>query len=440
LLKKIKNNKLLFIGIHILIGFLVTLPGFPKLYGFTCVIVTLYILFNSKNENEEAMILSSYIVGFEVFARMTKGFVFYETGKYLVMLLLIGGILIGRFKQQFSPQYIFYILLLLLGIVFTQVPEGQSLRKSIVFNLSGPILLGVSAIYFYKRIVNKKHIIDALFLMLLPIVSMITFLFFRTPDLKEIIFNGAANFDTSAGFGPNQVATAIGIGIFIITIFILMKEKVSGYILLDALFLFYFIYRGLLTFSRGGIVTGAAAIVSFAFFYFMYNKGNLQAFFKYLSISIIFIISIWVYTSDATGGMLNNRYTGKNAKGVQKKDITSGRIDILAKQIESFLDAPLGIGVGNGKYKRQSEVKHVTAVSHNEVGRLIEEHGVLGLGLLIGLLIIPIFNIWNANNYQRAFITAFYLFWLLTINHSAMRIAFPGFIYALSLIRIVDHE
>ncbi len=81
--------------------------------------------------------------------------------------------------------------------------------------------------------------------------------------------------------------------------------------------------------------------------------------------------------------MLNNRYTGKNASGVQKKDITTGRADIFAVQFENFLANPLGIGVGNGKYERKKSLKKVTAASHNEVGRLLEEHGFIGLLLLI---------------------------------------------------------
>jgi hypothetical protein len=39
----------------------------------------------------------------------------------------------------------------------------------------------------------------------------------------------------------------------------------------------------------------------------------------------------------------------------------------------------------------------------------------------------------------RAFLSAFLIFWFLTINHSAMRVAFPAFIYGFSLI-IIDRR
>jgi hypothetical protein len=440
MLNRIIENKLLLIAIHILIGFLATFSFFPKIFGFICILVPIIYLISQKNFNEEALIFSAYIVGAEVFLRMTDAFILYETGKYAVIIFLTIGFFFGRFNQKFGVQFLFYLLLLFIGIFFTRVPEGESIRKAIVFNLSGPLVLGVSAIYFYKRLITKKNLLDSLFCMLLPLFSTVTYLYFRTPDLKEIIFNGSANYSASGGFGPNQVATAIGLGIFLIVVFILMKKKITGFIVLDTLFLVYFIYRGLLTFSRGGILTGIIALIVFSVFFFISNKNSLQTFVKYFTVAITFSVAIWVYTSGITGGMLDNRYTGKNASGVEKADITSGRIDILQIQIQNFILNPIGIGVGNGKYNRELLDNQVTATSHNEAGRLIEEHGIFGLIILIGLLTIPLFNIWFSNNYQRSFLIAFYLIWFLTINHSAMRIALPGFIYALSLIKIVEDE
>ena len=440
MIEKIAHKKKILIVFHILIGFLATLPWFPKIYGLLILIIPSVLIIYNKNKNEEALIFSSYIVGAEVFVRMIGGFTFYESGKYAVILFLVLGFLLGSFKQKFSFSFLTYILLLLLGIVFTQVPEGESIRKSIIFNLSGPLVLGAAALYFYYRKITKKELTTALFFMLLPLISMVVYLYFRTPNINEIVFGGAANFDTSGGFGPNQVATAIGLGIFIIAILILLKERISGLLIIDAFLLIYFVYRGLLTFSRGGIITGIVALVIFFLFYILYQKQSLQMFLKYIVIGALFTIGTWLYTSNITGGMLDNRYTGKNARGVQKEDISSGRVAIFQKQLENFIKTPLGIGVGNGKYKRQLSDNHITAASHNEVGRLIEEHGFIGFIILLGLLIIPLINIWQEGNYQRAFCLAFYLLWFLTINHSAMRIAFPGFIYALSLIKITENE
>jgi hypothetical protein len=79
--------------------------------------------------------------------------------------------------------------------------------------------------------------------------------------------------------------------------------------------------------------------------------------------------------------------------------------------------------------------------SHSEISRLLGEHGMIGLVILFLLIIVPIKNMRHQPNLAIAFLGSFFIFWFLTINHSAMRIAFPGFIYGLSLITLkIDEE
>ena len=59
-----------------------------------------------------------------------------------------------------------------------------------------------------------------------------------------------------------------------------------------------------------------------------------------MSVSFGLFIAIWLYTSNITGGMISNRYAGKNAKGIQKKDISAGRGAIFEAQLESFYESP----------------------------------------------------------------------------------------------------
>lgn len=435
MLNFILNNKLLFITIHIVIGFFSTFDFFPKPFGYLMIVGAIGFVAFSGNKKEEAFIISSYVVGLEVFLRMIKGAPLFETGKYTVILILFLGLIIGKTKQKLTLAFPVYLMLLLLGIVFTSVPAGESIRRAVAFNLSGPFALGVCAIYFYKRRVTLKEVYNALFFFILPIFSMVTFMYFRTPDFSEIVFGGVSISETSGGFGPNQVATVLGFGIFIIGLFIATKKNVTGFLILDAIFLIYFIYRGLLTFSRGGIITAAICLIIFGIFYLTYQR-NFRKFIQYIIVTGVFLTGVWLYTSNVTDGMLDNRYTGRNASGIKKKDASAGRVAIFNSQLNSFTDAPLfGIGVGNGKYDREQK-GNITAASHNEMSRLIEEHGLIGLFILILLLVIPLTHFFKINNFQRAILISFYFFWFLTINHSAMRIAFPGFIYALSLMDI----
>ena len=440
MIEKVVHNRLLFIAIHVVIGFLVTILPFAKIYPLFILIIGIYIIYSSRNKNEEALYLASYLVGAEVFIRMSDGFLLYETGKYGIILFSLLGIIWGPVKQKTSISFLVYVLFLVIGIVFTQVPLGESLRKSIAFNLSGPISLGFFALYCYKRTITIIQLKELLFVCLLPVFSIISFVYFRTPDLEELVFQVSSNFKTSGGFGPNQVATIIGFGVFILSVFIFTRVQLSLSIFLDIIFLLYFTYRGLLTFSRGGMITAIFAFFIFVLFMLLYQKNTFIKVFKFLFITLILFLGIWLYTSDITGGMIDNRYANKNAAGIEKKDVSAGRFQLFSAQLENFYESPiLGIGVGNGKYKRIESGKRITAASHNEITRLIEEHGLLGILALLILLVKPLQNIYFSTNYQRAFLMSFYVFWFLTINHSAMRIAFPAFVYGLSLIKI-DHE
>ena len=430
-----KENIILFILIHIAIGYLATFSFFPKPFAYLTILVAISIVFFSNNKNEEAFILSAYIVGVEVFLRMVKGAPLFETGKYITIVLLFIGLIVGPVKQKLTISFPVYLLLLMLGIAFTVVPIGESIRKAVAFNLSGPFMLGICAIYFFKRKISLDQMYSALLFFLFPVISMTIYMYFFTPDFDTFSFGGASLGETSGGFGPNQVTTVLGFGIFIIALFIFFKWKLTGYFILDLLMLIFFIYRGLLTFSRGGLITAVFAFVVFIFFITLYRK-DFKNIFKYLTFGVVLFIGIWTYTADVTGGQIENRYSGRNASGVKKEDASSGRFKIIFEQLEGFSNAPIfGIGVGNGKYTRLESGKSVGA-SHNEVTRLIEEHGLIGLFALLMLLIVPIAHFSQINNYQKAFGVTFFVFWFLTINHSAMRIAFPGFIYALSLINL----
>jgi len=258
-LKKISNNHLLLIALHLLLGFLMTINLFAKTFALITVALGLLIIIVSRNKNEEAVWCSGYLVGSDVLFRMTNGLVFYEMHKYIIILYLLLALILEKKRQPINPLYFIYILLLLIGIAFTNIPFSASLRKAIAFNLSGPILLGVSAIYFFKRDLKIKTILNALFIASLPILSMLSYLYLRTPSVYEIVFSTESNFSASGGFGPNQVATVLGFGVFIIAVFLFLKKRYSGFVIIDVLLLTYMLFRGLLTFSRGGILTAAIA-------------------------------------------------------------------------------------------------------------------------------------------------------------------------------------
>ena len=399
----------------------------------------LYIIRN-KNENNEAIYWSAYLVGAEVLFRMSGGMIFYELPKYAVLVFLLVGLIAEKRQHHISLSYLIYILLLLIGIAFVDIPFTESIRKAIAFNLSGPILLGVSAIYFYKRHLSLSTLMDMMFYMLLPIISMLTLLYFRTPSVSEIAFGGGASFEASGGYGPNQVATILGVGVFIVGAHLFLKRRIFMLFSIDIVLFTYLIYRGLITFSRGGMITAVMAISVFTYYFILSKENKILNLAKYAGLVALFGFALFVYTSNVTGGMLENRYANKNAAGATKSDFTTGRGTLFISEMSAFMEHPFfGIGVGGGKFYRMEELE-IQAASHNEMSRLIAEHGLIGIVALFLLIMVPIRHMFKQPYLARAFLASFLIFWFLTINHSAMRIAFPGFIYGLSVAIIVFNE
>ncbi len=438
--KSSAHTRLILALLHLLLGVLLLSGVVAKAYSILIVFFGVLYIIRNKNENNEAIHWSAYLVGAEVLFRMAGEMFFYELPKYAVLLFLFVGLVVEKRSHHVSLSYLIYILLLLIGIAFVDIPFTESIRKTIAFNLSGPILLGVSAIYFYRRPLAFSALMEMLFYMALPVISMLALLYFKTPDISEISFGGGANFETSGGYGPNQVATVIGVGMFIVAVHLFFKRRIFAFFIVDMFLFTYLVYRGLLTLSRGGMITAFLAISLFTYYFILSRENKILNLARYSGLLALFGLALFMYTSDVTGGMLENRYANKNAAGTTKADITTGRGTLFASEISAFMEHPFfGVGVGGGKFYRMEELK-IQAASHNEMSRLIGEHGLIGIVALIILLVVPLRHMAKQPYLARAFLGSFLIFWFLTINHSAMRIAFPGFIYGLSVAVITFKE
>lgn len=105
----------------------------------------------------------------------------------------------------------------------------------------------------------------------LPIVSTVVYLFLYNPSVKDVVTGTQSNFETSGGFGPNQVSTILGLGMFVFfTIGSFSKSKKE--IILNAILLIFVSYRGIATFSRGGVITGVVMILCILLLLFCFFK------------------------------------------------------------------------------------------------------------------------------------------------------------------------
>jgi hypothetical protein len=421
---------------HIGIGFCIFFfPFLAKIYAFLIIAVGLYFVIKNKNKNNEALLAAAYVAGSEVFLRATSGNPFYEYGKYFIVFFIILGIIHDRIPKRNNPYWL-YLLLLVPGVI-SAIEAYQTSQPNILFNISGPVCLGVCALYTYERKTGFSAIHTILLSIGLPVVSFTAYLFLKCPLTNFIIGNTESNYLLSGDYAPNQTATILGLGMAVFTIRLFLVPSSKKILAINILLLAYIYYRTLLTFSRGGAIT--AIIVIFAFFFVLLMNNNqrkaIRA--KIVGFLALLIAGFWL-TSLQTGGLLYKRYAEQNLNGKPKQEEKYSRKKIAAKEIRLFEKNPVfGVGVGESTVIRKSETG-IKTISHSEITRMLAEHGAFGIVSLLILAVTPLLLFLKRE--PNPYLICFLVFWALTINHSAMRIGAPAFLYALALLSAPKKE
>ena len=134
---------------------------FAKVFFLIIIGYFLYkiVMSTSKNLTINVLLGCAYFTGIEILFRMTKGGLAYEASKYLVILF----VLIGMFYRGVSGKgyaYFIYLILLVPSILvaFTTLSLGANFRTNILFVLSGPVCLGLAALFCYDRKVTYQQL------------------------------------------------------------------------------------------------------------------------------------------------------------------------------------------------------------------------------------------------------------------------------------------
>ncbi|MBC7439370.1 MAG: O-antigen ligase family protein [Flavobacterium sp.] len=427
--------------IHLLIGSgIFFIPFLSKIYAILIFIVGFIYVVKTQNKNNEVLLVCGYIVGSEVLIRSTDGAFLYEFAKYGTMFFVFIGMFYSGFSKNAIPFWM-YIILLIPGVLIGvfSLTGLYEIRNSISNTISGPACLGVVALYTYQRKIHISNLNTILLAVGLPILSHLTYIILFNPSVKDVITGTDSSGITSGGFGPNQVSTILGLGIFIYFSRIILQSKNNFNIILNLFIIAIFAFRSIVTFSRGGVFTAIVMIVilTLNLYFLTSSKGKFKLNFLII-ILLMGSVFIWVYSSIQTNGLIQKRYNNQDAAGRVKESKMSGREDLVKSEMNMFFDNPvLGVGVGKSIEIRQEQTGLVAA-SHNEITRLLAEHGAIGIAILLILFFTPIFLFFD--NKQNIFMFPFLLFWLLTINHAAMRIAAPAFVYGLSLLKVYINE
>lgn len=430
---------------HIGLGVVSAFSPFPLIaFFYVFMLFSISLFFKKQLVDAPLSYLIVYLSSFEVVSRMAKTspFIPYELGKYLLMALLIFGILKGSNKGVIGAV----LLLLLVPAIFYDL-SGQVREVDLRFNLFGAFNVGLAIWYFSKQKFTPQGLHTIIILLALPLVSALAYTVFKTPDLDSIEFNLGANFETTGGFGSNQVSTAFGLGMMLSFYLWLNQVSISGKRWIDLVLVMLFTFQGLLSFSRGGMIGGALGIAVVLFFitkiskkslaYFQFKKAQ-----KYFLPTLLFLGLSIVVANSVTRGNLLLRYQGETAgtlAGSKEKNLntlTTGRFDIFLSDLELFEEYGLmGVGAGASRYLRK---EHNGVVAHVEISRLISEHGIFGLLFILGVatLFIKVYKSPNDNLYKSILFAFLVVGWYTTF-HAATRTYITPLLMGLSTVYIV---
>lgn len=374
---------------------------------------------------EYAAYAAGYVAACEVLWRMTGGLPVYEYGKYAVVLILLVGMV--RYRKAAQPLGAVQFLLLAPSAMVTllYLPWSNA-RDALSFNLSGPLALCVSVLYLSSLRLSFQDLAKLLALMVGPPMGVATLTVFNLVVFSdEITFTNESNIYVT-GFAPNQVSAMLGLGV-VLAFMLVFTGRLRGMatVIMGAAML-VMATQGAMTFSRNGLYSAAIACLGATPFLF----GDKQARSKILigGPLVLLIAAAVVYPklNEFTGGKLTERFTSTT---------TSHRSEIIEAELALWKQSPvIGVGPGMGRYLRNDAWG---SAAHTEFSRLLAEHGLLGLAVILIYPVILYGKFRDApTSLQRALLVCCMLWSFSFMASNAMRLAAPGFMFGLGCIQI----
>ena len=418
---------ILLAGLHVPIGLLMDFSrAFATLHALA--VVALGVRFaTTPSRHAHAVYVCGYLASCDVLWRMSGARIFWETGKY-ALILILGLVMLQRgVRDGLGRWAVLYFALLAPSSLLTIEYFGLSddLRRALSFNLSGPLALAVAVICFSGWRGPLPDLSQLLRWMVLPVVSVFSIAAYSTLTAGFISFSLHANFVTSGGYGPNQVSAVLGVGALMALLLGINTTQPPirlAYLGMAAVFQL----QSVLTFSRGGTFNVLIATV-FLGLHFIQHRRARQIFITILGITLVVgAVAILPRLNAWTSGMLTERFTSFD---------TTGRQNLAEADLQLFKEHPL-VGVGPCLSQRLlSDLYKRNVAAHTEYTRLLAEHGMLGLlALIILLLIVSQAYSLAPTALSRGWVTCLAAWSMAEMAHSAMRIVAISFLFGLALL------
>ena len=172
--------------LHFLMGiFVSSSKSLATFWGLGVLFCGLLYIVRYNNRNDDASIFASYLVGIEVVLRGIGASVPWEFGKYSTVFILIVGMVVENIKfLRINTLSVTYFLSLLPSIALLPDVQFTIFRQMVSANLSGPLCLFISFLYFRRRKFNEINITNTFKSLMLPIISLIGLILIRAQLYK----------------------------------------------------------------------------------------------------------------------------------------------------------------------------------------------------------------------------------------------------------------
>ena len=245
---------------HAVYGLLVTRSAaVATLHAVTTIAIGLWLA--GTGSIRRIAIACAYVAGCEILWRIGRASIPWESAKYTIVVFVI--IAFSRMKRvRWDWASVTYLALLTPSTLMSFAEETfEYARQQVSFNMSGPVALAAMtwfALYLRPSRGDTKRLFLAL---LAPAVSLGAVALTGVIRIDAVSFSDASNFQTSAGYGPNQVSSVLGLGALLaVLLAILLEERTRGRIMFGVLALVLGAQCAL-TFSRGGLYGAVGALV-----------------------------------------------------------------------------------------------------------------------------------------------------------------------------------
>jgi hypothetical protein len=408
--------------------------GYGIIASFLHVLVTfawvLFILYavsgltkNNKFRIWQTVIASPFM---EIWGRMARAPLLpIELGKYFILLSILLLLMIW-FREKSKPTLYhtgkIILLVLLPSFVYALITVPFN-YEDWVFNVVGVVAIAFLLMFAAKERWSENQLLKCLTFSVYIIIPVLLSITLKTPDYDNVNFNVGA-----VGFAPNQVSTILGAAMFVLVIAVVLNRPIFKPAAVNYIIIGYIFLRGLLTFSRGGMIVAVISVLILLFpIIFKNKKAIIQSFFV-LSITAMCGAGVFFFANKLSGDHLLQRYKG-DTKGTLSGDkektintFTNGRFGIATTDLKIFVDHPvMGVGPGQARYLRE-KYGGFEVIAHVEFSRLLSEHGIGGLLVVLILVLFSIARVITIKSkIGKAISAGAFTLALLTTFHAAMR-------------------